>query len=159
MIESAAGLANARDIAGVPGVNRLVFGTLDFQVDLGIHGDDAELLHFRSHLVLVSRLAGIRPPVDGVTTNIGDLDALTAATMRVRRLGFGGKLCIHPKQVPIVNSCFLPTADDVQWAHRVVDASAAAGGGVATVDGRMIDRPVQLSAEEILHEAARKTEP
>jgi citrate lyase subunit beta/citryl-CoA lyase len=159
MIESAAGMANAKDIAAVPGVERLVFGTLDFQLDLGIHGEDAELLHFRSHLVLVSRLAGIRPPVDGVTTNIGDLDALTAAVARVRRLGFGGKLCIHPKQVPIVNSCFLPTPDDVTWAQRVVGASAEAGGGVAIVDGKMIDRPVQLRAEEILSEAARAIAP
>jgi citrate lyase subunit beta/citryl-CoA lyase len=104
-IESARGFAAAREIAGCAGVERLIFGPLDFQVDLGIAGDGEELLFFRSNLVLVSRLAGVLPPVDGPTTAIDDPDLLRADTERARRLGFGGKLCIHPKQVSVVHEC------------------------------------------------------
>jgi citrate lyase subunit beta/citryl-CoA lyase len=76
-----------------------MFGSIDFQVDLGIGGEDDALLMFRSQMVLASRLAGLRAPVDGVSTAIDDIEALRADAERARRLGFGAKLCIHPKQV------------------------------------------------------------
>jgi len=60
----------ARALAGVPGVQRLIFGSLDFQADLDIEDDGYALLLFRSHLVWMSRLGGIAAPVDGVTTNL-----------------------------------------------------------------------------------------
>ena len=75
LIETGRGMANAHAISqGATG--RLVFGTIDFQLDLGIDGDDMELLHFRSMLVLASRCAGLPPPCDGVTASIGDDIAL-----------------------------------------------------------------------------------
>jgi citrate lyase subunit beta/citryl-CoA lyase len=70
--------------------------------------------------------------------------------MYCRRLGFGGKLCIHPKQVPIVNACFIPSAEEQAWARRVLDAAAASQGSAVAVDGKMIDVPVIRKAEEIL---------
>ncbi|MBZ5576986.1 MAG: CoA ester lyase [Acidobacteriia bacterium] len=155
LIETARGFENAQEIARDRAVERLVFGSLDFQLDLGIHGDQEELLYFRSQLVLVSRLAGIHAPVDGINTAIDDADQLRADTRRARRLGFGGKLCIHPKQIGPVNECFLPTAEQVEWAKRVVAGAATAQGSAIAVDGRMIDRPVILQAEGILKEAAR----
>lgn len=85
-------MRNAEKLAATPPVTRLAFGTLDFQVDLDIAGDDDALLAFRSHLVLVSRLAGVPAPIDGVTTSIDDLELLRADTRRSRRLGFGAKL-------------------------------------------------------------------
>ena len=72
LIETAQGFWNALEIARSGSVQRLVFGSLDFQLDLGIRGDDDELLHFRSQLVLISRMAGIEAPVDGITTEIDD---------------------------------------------------------------------------------------
>ena len=150
LIESAAGYEAMRTLASAPGVERLVFGSIDFQVDLGIAGDDEALLMFRSQMVLASRLAGLRAPVDGVSTAIDDADALRADAERARRLGFGAKLCIHPKQVAIVERAFAPSEDERAWARRVIDAAERAKGGVATVDGRMIDRPVVLRARAIL---------
>jgi citrate lyase subunit beta / citryl-CoA lyase len=152
-IESARGADRAREIARLPGVSRLVFGHLDFQADLRIHGDGHELDYFRSHLVLASRVAGIQPPVDGITTAIGDDETLIAESQRAKRFGFGAKLCIHPSQVTHVNECFRPSAREIAWAHRVVEALEVSKGGVAVVDGRMIDRPVLLQAQEILREA------
>src|SRR5690606_15765807 len=93
LIESAQGFCNVPALAQAPQVQRLVFGSIDFQLDLGIEGDNEELLYFRSQLVLASRLAGIQPPVDGVSTVIDDLEQVRTDAMRARRLGFGGKLC------------------------------------------------------------------
>jgi citrate lyase subunit beta/citryl-CoA lyase len=73
-----------------------------------------------------------------------------AETMRAKRLGFGAKLCIHPKQVAVVNECFRATPEEEAWARRVVGAAAAAGGAAISLDGKMIDRPVILRAEAIL---------
>jgi len=155
LIESAAGFDALRQVAGAPGVERLVFGSVDFQLDLGIEGDGEELLYFRSRLVLASRLHGLAPPVDGVSTAIDDAGVLDADTRRARRLGFGAKLCIHPKQVDAVNRGFAPTAAEIAWAERVLDAAAKAGGAAVAVDGKMVDKPVLLRAEALLRQAGR----
>jgi citrate lyase subunit beta / citryl-CoA lyase len=155
LIETAQGFANALEIARDRAVRRLVFGSLDFQLDVGIPGDREELLYFRSQLVLISRLAGIQPPVDGISTAIDNPDELRADTLRGRRLGFGGKLCIHPKQIPIVNECFRPTEEEVAWARRVVEAATASRGSAIALEGQMVDRPVLLKAERILDEVER----
>jgi len=153
MIETAQGFHNAQAMARVHGVARLVFGTIDFQFDLGIAGDDEALLLFRSQLVLQSRLAGVAAPVDGVTTAIDDAALLEADARRARRLGFGAKLCIHPRQVAPVHRGFAPQPAELAWAQRVLDAAQAAGGAAVAVDGRMIDKPVMLRAEQILRAA------
>lgn len=153
LIETAKGFANLDQLAGGPRVQRLIFGSIDFQLDLGIEGDDEELLYFRSHMVLASRIAGIQSPVDGVCTAIDDVKQLRDHTLRSRRLGFGGKLCIHPRQVTLVNECFAPSSAEVTWARRVLEAASAAHGAAVAVDGRMVDRPVILKAERLVSEA------
>lgn len=155
LIESAEGMANARVLAAADGVSRLMFGSIDFSVDLGIEGDERELDAFRSELVLASRLAGIAAPVDGVTTAIDDADLLRRETLRGKRFGFGGKLCIHPKQLAAVHAAYLPSNDEVHWAMRVLEAAKLAGGGAVAVDGKMVDKPVMMRAERILQAASR----
>ena len=149
-IETAKGFRNALALASAERVERLLFGSIDFQFDLAMTAEEDELLYFRSRIVLDSRLAGIQPPVDGVTMDIHSAERIRADTLRARRLGFSGKMCIHPKQVPIVNESFTPTADEESWATRVVEASAAAQGAATSVDGKMVDRPVLARAELIL---------
>jgi citrate lyase subunit beta/citryl-CoA lyase len=153
LIESAAGFDAMRTLASAPGVERLVFGSIDFQVDLGIDGEGDELLAFRSQMVLVSRLAGLRAPVDGVSTAIDDAEALRADAARARKLGFGAKLCIHPRQVSVVERAFAPTDAERDWARRVLEAAERAGGAAVAVDGRMVDKPVMLRARAILDDA------
>ena len=156
LVETAKGFWNVSVLAGADQVQRLIFGSIDFQVDLGISGDDEELLYFRSQLVLVSRVAGILAPVDGVTTNIHSSDRVRSDTLRSKRLGFGAKLCIHPKQVRVVNDCFIPSPEDEAWALRVTTAAAAAQGKAISMDGEMVDRPVVAKAEAILSVVKRK---
>jgi len=154
MIESATGLNNVQTIARAPGVHRLVFGSIDFQLDMGITGDDTELLPYRSQIVLASRLARLVAPVDGVTTAIDDTTSLRTDSLRSRRLGFGGKLCIHPRQVDLVNACFGSSDEELAWAHRVLAASGESGGDAVMVDGKMVDRPIVIRAQAIIQEAA-----
>ena len=154
LVESAAGLAALGSLAGAPGVLRLAFGSIDLQVDLGLRdATEDELLPFRLQLVLASRLAGIGAPVDGVSTAIADEDQLRVDVQRARRLGFAGKLCIHPKQVAPVNRWLAPSDDELNWARQVLAAAAAAGGAAVAVDGKMVDKPVLLRAEALLREA------
>ncbi len=155
LIESAQGFANLSALAGAEGVERLAFGSIDFAVDLGIEGDDRELDYFRSQLVLASRLAGIAAPIDGVTTAIDDKLVLESETLRGKRFGFGGKLCIHPAQLSVIHASYLPQAAEVDWAERVMVAAAASQGAAVAVDGKMVDRPVILKAERILARAGR----
>ncbi|WP_431273684.1 HpcH/HpaI aldolase/citrate lyase family protein [Variovorax ureilyticus] len=153
LVETARGMARLKEIAAAPGVQRLVFGTIDFQADLDIEGEGLELLYFRSRMVLASRVAGIQPPVDGVSTTIDDAGRIEADALQARRLGFGAKLCIHPKQVAMVNRGFSPTPAQIDWARRVIEADAASGGAPVAVDGKMVDRPVVLKAQALLRGA------
>jgi citrate lyase subunit beta/citryl-CoA lyase len=157
IIESARGLKEIHSIASVPGVIRLAFGSVDLALDLGIDcapdGTEIELLAFRSQLVLASRLAGLAAPVDGVSTAIDDLQRLQADTERSRRLGFGAKLCIHPKQLATVQAVFTPSPERLDWARRVCKAFETAGGSAVAVDGQMVDLPVVRRARAVLRDA------
>ncbi|WP_418314764.1 HpcH/HpaI aldolase/citrate lyase family protein [Piscinibacter sakaiensis] len=154
LIESAAGFEQLRSIARADGVTRLAFGSIDLQVDLGMRdADEDELLWFRSEIVLASRLAGIAAPLDGVSTTLDDETRLRTDVLRARRLGFGGKLCIHPRQVQPVQRHFAPSEAEIDWARRVIAADAASGGAAVSVDGKMVDKPVILRAQAIVGEA------
>ncbi|MFT3819292.1 MAG: CoA ester lyase [Rubrivivax sp.] len=148
LIETAVGIARARTLAAEPGVVRLAFGAIDFQLDLGIDDDDA-LQPFRAELVLASRLAGCASPIDGVTTAIDDEAAVRADARRARRCGLHAKLCIHPRQLAAVHEAFSPSPDERAWAERVLAAAAAAQGAAVALDGKMIDKPVLLRAQRL----------
>ena len=150
LIESAQGISNIAQLSQHERVTRLIFGSIDFCVDMGIEGDDRELDYFRSQIVLASRLAELAPPVDGVTTSIEDVGILEADALRGKRFGFGAKLCIHPKQVATVNAAYRPSVDELAWARRVIEAAGSAGGAAIQVDGRMVDKPVLIRAERLL---------
>lgn len=152
LVESAEGWAAADALARAPQVLRLVFGHLDFQLDMGMECGLAqdELLPVRLALVAASRRAGLAPPVDGVSPDLND-DTLTQADVaRSRRLGFGAKLCIHPSQVPLVHAGLAPGEAELEWARRVLQANAQAAGAVFQLDGRMVDAPVLRKAERLL---------
>lgn len=154
LVETARGMWNVVAVAEAPNVKALLFGSLDYQSDLGTGDDD--LLYARSRLVLASRVAGIDAPVDGITQAVDDLELLRRDCQRARQLGFAAKLCIHPRQVDVVNRCFAPSAEDVEWARRVVDAFARSNGNAALLDGKMIDTPVLARAEAMLAEARER---
>ena len=153
-IESALGLDQVRDFAQSPCISRVAFGSIDYSLDLGLAADDDNaLLHARSHLIWVSRLAGLPSPIDTVTVDLKNSSVIEHDARLAKRLGFGGKLCIHPSQVAPVNEAFSPSAKEIAWATQVIEASAAAGDGAVSMGGQMIDRPVLLRAQRILEQA------
>ena len=149
LLETAVGIWNAREIATGPRVEHLAFGAIDFQLDTGIDGDNEELLYARSRLVLASRVAGTLAPLDGITVALDDAERLRADVIRAQRLGFGGKLCIHPSQVEEVNRGFTLTEREVAWARRVLEAAEAATGAIR-FEGEVIDRPRIERAKRII---------
>ncbi|CAH2917597.1 MAG: Similar to citrate lyase beta chain, 3 [uncultured Paraburkholderia sp.] len=151
IIESAEGVWKALEVARMPGVERLIFGSVDFELDVDCDGSWDALLHARSRIVLASRIAAIQSPVDGVTVAIDDERQLAEDSSKGRSLGFGGKLCIHPRQVAAVNAAFSPSAVELAKAQRIVDAYERAEGGAVSVDGRMVDLPVLLKARRIVN--------
>ena len=152
MIETAIGLDQVKQIANSNQVIRLALGNLDLQADLGMTCDlqESELQTARYQIVLASRLAEIAPPIDGVTPSTEDMARIQDDAQRAKRMGFGGKLCIHPKQVDIVKNAFMPSEQELLWAHKVLEAISASNGGAVKLDGRMIDRPVVLLAQRTL---------
>ena len=153
LVETVRGYMELRQIATVPGVRRIAFGSVDFGVETGIEDEEDAMTAIRTQIVLESCYAGLLPPVDGVSVNFRDEELMKRDARRSRQLGFGGKLCIHPKQVAAVNEAYLPTPEQVDWAQRVVEAFEASGGGAANVDGKMIDKPVVEQARRIIAEA------
>ncbi|WP_321816328.1 MULTISPECIES: CoA ester lyase [unclassified Paraburkholderia] len=154
LIETAQGMWNAMAIAKAPGVRRLMFGTLDFIADMAMPDDGEPLNHYRSQLALISRVADIDTPIDGVTPDIDDHARIGRDALNGKRLGFGAKLCIHPKQIEAVHGVYRPSEQELAWASRVAQAAHHAEAGAITVDGKMVDRPVLLRAQRILALAA-----
>ncbi|MBA8909931.1 HpcH/HpaI aldolase/citrate lyase family protein [Aminobacter ciceronei] len=146
LIETARGLADARQIAALSGIGRLAFGSVDFCADVGCSHTRDSLLLARSELVLASCLAGKLAPIDGVTTSIADIAMVIDDARYASNLGFGGKLCIHPNQIEPVKNAFHPDAAEIAWAHKVI----ASGEGATAVDGAMVDEPVRIRARSIL---------
>lgn len=157
LIESARGLDALAGLAAVPQVLRLALGHIDFMADTGIlcsGPDERELDPLRFAVAMRTRLARLHPAIDGVTVSIDDAARLAADTRRALHFGFGGKLCIHPRQVAAIHVAMAPDAQQLQWANRVVEADAAAGGAAVQLDGRMVDLPVVLQARRTLARAA-----
>lgn len=162
LIETADAVLRARELAQAHGVIRLALGTIDLCLDIDAVEDDRTLLLARSMLVLASRAAGVAAPIDGVTTDLSSAEAAGTDAATARRLGFGGKLCIHPRQVEAVAQAFAPTEADIAWARRVLaaldDASATATRGAVAVDGELVDKPVAERARRILARIPTSTE-
>lgn len=149
LVETAAGVAQAVAVAAAPGVGRLAFGSYDLAAELGVSPDDREAMAWsRGALVVASAAAGLPAPFDGVTGDIRDDDRLRDDVHAAARVGLSAKLCIHPRQVPVVHEVLAPSAAEVAWAEKVM--AAAADGGVSVVDGRMVDKPVVERARRLL---------
>lgn len=156
IIETGLGLANVGAIAAAKTrVRRLSFGAGDFTLDMNINWttDELEFLPYRSALVLASRVAGLEPPLDTVWVDLRNKEGFVQSIQRIKDMGFQGKLCIHPDQVPVVNSAFTPSPEQVTRAQAIVDAFAAAessGSAAIQLDGQFIDYPILYKAQRVL---------
>ena len=156
LIESARGVENAGSLLGAsPRVRQATFGVADYGLDtrIAVSPDESELAYVRGRLVHAARASGRESPIDTVFLDVGDDTGFDAAAQRGRRMGFFGKLCIHPRQAALANRAFAPSDDEVAQARRIVEAfEKALADNVAAirVDGRLVDLPIVRSAERIL---------
>lgn len=155
LVETAQAFAVLDAVARAPQVVRLAFGHLDLQADVGLRAgaDQAELAPARWAVAAASRRAGLAAPIDGVTPDIADTAQLDADVRRSLRMGFSAKLCIHPAQVAAAHHALAPSAEECDWARRVLAAAEASAGGAVQVDGRMVDAPVLRLASQVLARA------
>ncbi len=157
LVETVRGVMTLRDIVAAGQLTRLAFGSVDFSLESGIDDDADALTSVRNQIVLESCLAGLLPPVDGICMEFNEAQVIKQQALRSRVLGFGGKLCIHPRQVEPVNSAFAPSGEEIEWARRVVLAVESSNGGATAVDGKMIDKPVLAKAEQIIADSLTQT--
>lgn len=154
LLESALGVANAHEIARAVGVQGLSLGESDLRADLALPRDsDDGLLLARQTAVLASRAAGLRSPMGSVFPNVNDEDGLRASCESLRRLGFFGRSCIHPKQIAPVREVFAPQPDEVAWAGQILakagDMDVSGSGAAKLDDGSFIDPAIVRLAQNI----------
>ena len=155
-IESARGLLAAAELAAGPRLDHLAFGSTDFMTDIGADpkAEDRATLWARSFLVAVCRAAGLAPPIAPVWTRLDDEEGLRRSTEECRELGFFGRSCIHPRQLPTVHEVFTPSADQLAQAREVVQVHQEAersGSGVAvTGSGHFVDAAVLRRAQGLI---------
>jgi (S)-citramalyl-CoA lyase len=156
IVESAAGVLALGELAASPGVQRLSFGSLDLMLELGTKPDTAgaQLLldHIRCQILLHSAAQRLAPPLDGVYPDFADKEGLAAVAQQVRDMGFGGMLCIHPAQIPVIHSVFASAEDELDWARRVVATAHETGSSAFQLDGKMVDAPVIERARRMLED-------
>ena len=161
LVETAGGIARAVSLAEAsPRIDALCFGHADFSRDMGLSAADASrgvVFHARCALAIAARANGVAP-IDTVYLNVRDDEAFREDAKLGLGLGFEGKLCIHPRQVTIVNDVYTPTTEEIDYARRVLSASQQAeaeGRGVFTVDGKMVDAPLIAAQRRVIDRAAR----
>jgi len=152
-IETAQGVAQVEQILRPP-IAAVYFGAEDFIADMGGERTEAglEVLYARSRVVLAARVAGMQT-LDQVVVNFHDDDRFVTEATQARALGYTGKLCIHPAQVPLAHRTFSPTPQEVERARRLLDAYQQAQSeqqGVIVFEGQMVDLPLVRRAESIL---------
>jgi citrate lyase subunit beta/citryl-CoA lyase len=158
--ETAKGVLAAPDVASsTPRLRTLLLGPADLAHDLGIEltADGYELFHVRSQLVLAARAAGLEGPIDGPFLGLKDDEGTRTSAQWAKRLGYQGKMVLHPQQLPVVAEVFAPSADEITWAQTVVAAFAEhEAKGISAFkleDGTFVDYPVVHRAQSILRDA------
>jgi citrate lyase beta subunit len=156
-VETAKGILNLKEIASHPRLDAIIFGGEDFAASIGATRttDAIELLYARQAVIVACAAYDIQP-IDIVTIDYKDLDALKLESEFGARLGFSGKQVIHPHQVPVVQAAFTPSAEAVAYARRIVEtfeASQKEGKGAYSLDGKMIDMPLLKNAQKVLARA------
>lgn len=156
-IETAQGILNLKEIVSHPRLDAVIFGGEDFAASIGATRtkDAMELLYARQAVIIACAAHDIQP-LDIVTIDYKDIEALRAESEFGARLGFLGKQIIHPAQVEPVQTAFTPGADAIAYARRIVEtfeASQKEGRGAYSLDGKMIDMPLLRNAQKVLARA------
>jgi citrate lyase subunit beta/citryl-CoA lyase len=156
--ETAEAMLRCASYAGttLPRVFGMLWGGEDLAADVGAvtnrdpSGGYAPPYRLARSLCLLAATAVGAEPVDAVFTDFRDQAGLAEEAREAARSGFVAKAAIHPDQVPTINAAFTPSPEEIDYAQRVLDAFTRGGGGVAALDGKMLDRPHQRAALRIL---------
>jgi citrate lyase subunit beta/citryl-CoA lyase/(S)-citramalyl-CoA lyase len=154
IIESAEALKAAWEICAAPGLGGVLFGVVDYAADIGSDMGWDALFLARSTLAVACARSGVGL-LDVPYLDVADAVGLKRETERTKAMGFHGRACIHPAQVMAVNAVYTPSLSEIEQAQSVLDAFAAAKGNAALLDGKLIERPVVRSAQQVLDSAAR----
>lgn len=152
-IETVRGVADAREVLST-GVAGAYFGAEDYITDLGgvrTNSND-EVAWARAFVAVAARLAGVQI-LDMIVADIADHERFSAEANQARALGYSGKICIHPGQVALANAAFIPTAEEVTRAQRLLaayDASVSKGIAAIAFEGQMVDEPLARRARQII---------
>lgn len=158
-LESAKGVWFAYEILSASTrIHSVMVGTAqdgDLQTDLGYTwtAEGNEVLYVRSRVLLAARAAGIEHVLDGAYSNVRDPEGLRICCEAARKLGYRGKSLIHPNQIEMVNRIFMPTAQEVGYYRRVIeafDAAVARGSAATTVDGKLVDYAMVGMAKRVI---------
>ncbi len=157
LIETAAGVLSAPDVAEAEPTDALLFGAEDLAADLGATrtAEGTEVLYARERAVVAASAADV-DAIDTVYTDFDDAAGLREEAAFAATLGYDGKMAIHPDQVPIINDAYTPDPERIEWAAAVMEARDAAADddrAVFEVDGEMIDAPLIAQAERVLERA------
>jgi len=156
-VESPRGLLNAPAIAAAsPRIVGIIFGAEDFGREIGLptvrEGEARDLIYARSAIVIAAASAHVQA-VDGVWVDLNDSQGLLDFAKQSRQLGFSGMSCIHPSQVDAINKMFSPTAEEIDYCQKVLQAfeeANARGDGSIAFGGQLIDRPIIERARRTL---------
>lgn len=155
LLESALAVEHAHTIATAHhAVRGIALGEADLRADLGVRHDSG-LDWARGRVVVAARAAGLAPPAQSVFPDIRDLDGLAASCVHGRSLGLLGRAAIHPRQLPVIERTYRPTAREVEEAEEVIEAAAGDEGALALADGRFVDAAIVAAARRTLTLAAR----
>lgn len=153
IIETAKGIANAFEIAGTSkNIVAIAFGAEDFVRDVNGKRKWHSLLYPRSKVVIAAKAHNIQA-LDTIYPDVNDAEGLRDETMKIIEMGFDGKGVIHPNQIEIIHECFMPTEEEIEEAKKIVNAIEQAkkkGLGSTSINGKMIDLPVEKRARRIL---------
>lgn len=155
IIESALGIIKSFEIASASKMNcALAIGLEDYTADIGTQrtNEGKESFFARSMIVNAAKAAGIQP-IDTVFSDVNDMEGLRASVVEAKSLGFEGKGCIHPRQIPVVHEAFAPTSEEIDKAKKIVLAFEEAekkGLGVVSLGSKMIDAPVVKRARKTI---------
>lgn len=152
LIETTVGVFTAEELAKLPQVVRLSVGAVDLASEIGCEAGGSPIDFARAAIVLASVGANIAAPLDTPCLSLSDQDTIRRHGQRAVKDGFGGSLCIHPRQIEGIKGAFRPTEAQVEWARKVL----AAEDGASAIDGEMVDAPVMARAKTLLERASER---
>lgn len=153
-IETPKGLLNASDILNVDGIAAVSFGAGDYSAAIRAEPDWGAMLYARGKLINLAAFYGLEI-YDSPYFQLKNDSGMRQESELSRRMGFSGKIAVHPNQVDIINECFTPTDDEAEIARKILEAAKSSGGNAVMVEGRLVDGPIIDHAAKVVQDWAR----